>query len=1070
MRVSRILGILLTLLVMMTGPAFAAGTVSLRLSDHQNFVRLVMAWENGDAPDYKINEIDDHTVEVLFTQPGQITPFRPDPAFPEITDVRQVSEADKPLKIWIMLSAGGFERDLLVGSRLILDIDQNKDLRDKAVRTAAAAKEDAAQAPVKAEAAPPVTATDVPAAAPAPKPEVKAVAATPAPANAKVVEPLGAQATPTSAPVSAAVPEPALVAATTPADPTNPPIITLSSTTAFGLASYINNGNLWIVIDQPDFVGTPRVSGQNVEKFSAFERSTTPDATIFHMPLPAGYNILRGEGGDLFWRVVLAAPKPDMPPIGPNRIDDAGHAKLSWPYVQVGKLVSIEDPDTGEKMTVVTVNKSNEFSGPARKFSEFNTPLTGIGLVVIPKVDDLIVTTGKDSVDISRPDGLSLTSAVDAKAYQKTDLPAPPTATQSEQEPHAVITPTPETSASTKVTALPTGANGQLPLYRFDRWAMGGVGSLTNNETALIADLGEKKDDERVGGFMNIGKMYLANARGSEALGYFRLASDSQPAMTDTPEFIGLRGAAYAVNGQFDLAYEDLRNPTLDNYPDINAWRAYTLANLQDWKQAADRIGGDISWVRQYPPAIAQPMILTFGEIALRAGDSAKAEKILNNIDTAAGAPTETDATKIDPYIAERNYLFGEAARQKGKKEDARKYWEELTKSTDDKYRARARLALTILDYEDGKIKIEQAIDQMEGLRYAWRGDEVEASINARLGDIYLDHGDYLKGLNVLRDAATLAPETDMGKRITATMTDAFRSMFLGDRMKKIDPLDAITVYEKFSELVPAGPDANRMTMNLVDRLMEVDLLDRAAKVLQDMIDHRLEGEAKVEASLRLAAVYLLNRQPQQATVTLNKTAEMFGALSDVEMINKRKRELTLLRARALFQGKQIDAALNVLAGLPEDNDVLRSRVDIAWQTGRWGEAASALERLVATAELPSNKPPTPAQAELIRNLAVATNLSGDRGRLAQLREQYGQLMMQSVLAKEFDVITRERQTPTLADRDTLNKLVSEVDMFGTFMNSYRATAKDDIDPAPAVPSVAPPATPAPNTESVPGE
>lgn len=49
---------------------------------------------------------------------------------------------------------------------------------------------------------------------------------------------------------------------------------------------------------------------------------------------------------------------------------------------------------------------------------------------------------------------------------------------------------------------------------------MGGTEALLANEAALVADLASQKDNQ-ASGFMNIGRMYLASGRGSEAGGPF---------------------------------------------------------------------------------------------------------------------------------------------------------------------------------------------------------------------------------------------------------------------------------------------------------------------------------------------------------------------------------------------------------------------------------------------------------------------------------------------------------------------------------------------------------------------
>src|SRR5690606_9872785 len=94
-------------------------------------------------------------------------------------------------------------------------------------------------------------------------------------------------------------------------------------------------------------------------------------------------------------------------------------------------------------------------------------------------------------------------------------------------------------------------------------------------------------------------------------------------------------------------------------------------------------------------------------------------------------------------------YLKGEAARQGRKYDQTRKLWEELAKGPDDLYRTRANLALTRLQVDQKKMNREDEINHLERLRYAWRGDELEAQINYWLGRAYFQQKQYAKGLNI---------------------------------------------------------------------------------------------------------------------------------------------------------------------------------------------------------------------------------------------------------------------------------------------------------------------------------
>jgi hypothetical protein len=144
---------------------------------------------------------------------------------------------------------------------------------------------------------------------------------------------------------------------------------------------------------------------------------------------------------------------------------------------------------------------------------------------------------------------------------------------------------------------------------------------------------------------------------------------------------------------------------------------------------------------------------------------------------------------------------------------------------------------------------------------------------------------------------------------------------------------------------------------------------------------------------------------------------------------------------------------------------VNKLRADIAWHAGYWDEAAQALENVIIDRNISLTRPLNEADTAVILQRAVALNLANDRVGLAAVREQFLDAMAQTDKAKVFEVVTRPRQSAALADRNTLLGIVSEVDLFKDFLDTYRS------EPAPAAPATAAnaPAT-APATAEPPAE
>src|SRR5690606_26206139 len=181
-----------------------------------------------------------------------------------------------------------------------------------------------------------------------------------------------------------------------------------------------------------------------------------------------------------------------------------------------------------------------------------------------------------------------------------------------------------------------------------------------------------------------------------------------------------------------------------------------------------------------------------------------------------------------------------------------------------------------------------------------------------------------------------------------------------------------------------------------------VDLLDRAAILLEDQVIHRLSGAEKARVGARLAAVRLLDRQPEAALKALAASA-----VPDLpEPLERQRRHL---EARALFDSERGTEALALLEG-DDSYDAALLRADMLWRLREWPGAAEALAVLLDKAEAGAGpedaRGETPPVARLVLNRAIALTLAGERARLAALADRYGALMAQDPLGDPFRLLT----------------------------------------------------------------
>ena len=790
----------------------------------------------------------------------------------------------------------------------------------------------------------------------------------------------------------------------------SPNVITVSSTKSQGLAVFELNGEIWIINDQADLRLTPHVGGSDSDRLSPLQTVEIIGGKAFKTKMLENYNI-RGQGGGLLWRVIISPQKHDSKPVefiktGVNE-NRARSGKIVWAFDKIGKILDVQDPVSGANLKIVTVENSKLFAGEARDFVDFSVLPSPVGLAIMPKVDDLKVIKTSKGIEVSRVGGLTLLTV---EQLEKIAAVREKKKRRASRE-----------SSSHKIRRI----------YDFKNWQMGGIDSLGENGVILLGGLNALTEGKRIESLVTLAKMYISNAQGAEALGFLRLAQAELSDLSYSPEFIALRGVAKALDWKSEPAFADLSAESLEPFEEIGYWRAAVLADLGDWAQAQDVLPQNMSTLYNYPALVFNRLALAVAEISLRAGKIDQAEELLQEIE-------DHKEILFKPQVAALAYLKGETARQRGKIDETKKLWLPLTNGEDDLYRAKAGLALTRLRVNQKELTPIKAIDKLERLRYAWRGDLLEAQINYWLGQTYFEVENYVKGLNIMREAVSFAAGTDFGGQIAEEMTDVFTNLFLGDGLKKVSPSDAAALYEQFSELVPIGEKGDKVVEMLANHLMQADLLGRAARLLSHQLEHRLKGNDAHRVAVHLAAIYLLDEQPGKAMNALKRATLELQNLPEEMQTQEKFLEISLLRARSLSKNKRADQAMALLNELPNSIDVNNLRADIAWNVGYWDDAAEALQDVILDRNFSLTRPLSDENTILILHRAIALNLAGDRVALANMREKYTDNMAQTKKAHSFEVITRLRQRAALADRETLKGIVSEVDLFGSFMESYR--------------------------------
>ncbi|MFP4386150.1 MAG: hypothetical protein ACLFP8_01410 [Alphaproteobacteria bacterium] len=1027
----------------------AQNGIELRIGMHSEYARLVFGWPEKTT--YTIKE-QAGTLTIEFADGGTLDTSQADlQALPEITDIEEISQ--DPLRVTFRIPQGSRLRDFSIGKRVVVDVYLPQDvLRQK--KAATPPQEEVSDAPEprkkpaqlqaqnKVEQNPvplnsSMTQKEQPATKeqpeekkaeeiitePLPKPKIALVTERLEQARKRKDERWAQSANETQTNQQADSKQEQA--------PQYPPevaraiedkhhVVSFRGTQELSLAAYIEGGVLWIAVLGANDINFPSLLSPTPEIFSKIERFYDGDGfDLYRVRLPDqehGSFYTKAIGGALAWDIIMGDKVRETKPVEPRReistTKGARGGKVIWPLELLSDIVEFPDPVYGRKLFIVTVKNANQLSGAARHFVDFDVLHSPVGMVIRPKVDDLQVRIIEEGVEISRPGaGLSVGLPKDIEAIELY-----------------------EKNKKERIKAKAWLTAKESIFFQFDEWKLGSGEALPRYEMVLLSAMHGHQQDIFVQELLKLGKMFLAHGRAAEALGYFEYARSVFPALGAGTEFRLLRGAAKVLDWKNEEALADFAHQELEENEEVKLWRAFVLAGLEDWQQAASYLPEDYTPIYVYPDKIGLYLALVLVEINLRDGDVEQADELIRYIDT------KQEKLKA-PQRAALQYLKGEAARQRGEIEEAKNLWQGLTRDKDDLYRTKAGLALTMLLRQQNEISNKEAIDRLERLRYAWRGDGLEAQVNYELGNAYFKDKKFVKGLSIMREAATTAKNMEaLAERIAGNMARTYTDMFMTNELDNVSALDAVAVYDQFKELTPVGKEGDKLVQRLAEHLVKSDLLGKAGKLLRYQVDHRLRGKERLEIAIRLAAISLLDKAPQKALDALGKAGEALRHISDKEEIKQRQREIDLLKIRAYSQNGEYNKALSLIEKLPMDKIVNRLRADIAWKVGYWDVAAAALKEVLIDEDIRQGDMLTPQQVDLILSRAIALNLDNDTIALANMREKFTGRMVEANRdkARQFELITRKQSPVMLDDRDTLMSAVAEVDLFQEFLESYR--------------------------------
>ncbi|MGI4944867.1 MAG: hypothetical protein ACRYHQ_30640, partial [Janthinobacterium lividum] len=648
--------------------------------------------------------------------------------------------------------------------------------------------------------------------------------------------------------------------------------------------------------------------------FAAAQIALLPSATTLSLPLPAGGALRLARRAD-GW-LVAAVPAVSPVPIVPVVVGDA----LSLPANAPGQVVAVPDAQTGGTLLVGTQRAGGEAVVSQRQVPEFVLERTWQGVVVAPVSDRIELRAVPEGFRLGASGGpLELAPTPDGARVLA------------------------DAASLTRRFDFP-----DLPIEALRRRLEREVA--TAAQAPALARLAPREAAAQT---------MIALGLGAEAQSLLQLAVDEAPQQASDPDVVGLAAIAALLAGRVGEA-DGLLAPSLSGTDEVALWRAVLAATgHEEQPDAAAVFAAELPLVLTYPEVLRQRLLPLAAETMLRGGQVPAARALL------ARLPKE-------PVLAFARAL---ALQQAGDTDGALAAYAVLAQDHDRLLHARAEAAATELQLSAGRIDAATAARTMSDQLAAWRGGAREQRMRLRLAEVQVQAHAWRGALDTLRDTEALFPEAraDLRGRVAAVFDGVLKASGAGT-----SPLDIVTLVDENADLLPGGEAGDRLSVLLADKLVALDLPNRAEPVLAKLAAAVAPGPGRATLGQHLAEMRLESANPTGAVAALAAT-DSPGLPSALVAAR------TFVLARAEARLGDVNGATALLAGLgtPAADD-LRAKVLAAAHD--WHGAEAVLAGLAAA--IPAAGPLDDGQQDLLVRLAGAAAQAGDAAQLGRLRGQ----------------------------------------------------------------------------------
>ncbi|MCP4936438.1 MAG: hypothetical protein GY927_20100 [bacterium] len=679
-----------------------------------------------------------------------------------------------------------------------------------------------------------------------------------------------------------------------------------------------------------------------------------------------------------------------------KRVNSAGVEEVYIATALKGRLHQIKDRLSGDDLLVRTS------TGPAKSIKkiydhvDFQLFQTIHGIVVRPLSDSLRVTNSDQGLKISGVDGLYLSGDLE-KVISEAEKPHNKRLIQA----HKLIF---------------NSANSR-DLGKF-------IGRTLDLEKKIVSNSGRAQRRAR----LDLAQHWLSRGLAPEALGMLAITASEDEDILKDPVFRLLRGMSNVLLKRYKKAEEDLKTNDLKNNKHASLWRGVVAYKLKNFDRSLAEMKSGEPLIKSYLPNHQAMFRLVGADVAIEKKNPILAGSELDNMPKKGVTPLQG---------AMSQFLEGRLMELQNRPREALQLYADATKADIRPVTAKAVLHLTDLRLRSGELKSDAGIDILERLSIVWRGDDIELEVLYRLADLHLAKGRYNEAFALMKAAVKAFPRSPRALALQDRMKSQFQDLFLQDKADSLPPIKALALFYDHKHLTPPGRLGDEMIRRLADRLIKVDLLDKAAGLLEHQVSRRLKGAGRAQVAIRLAMVYLLQHHPKKALKTLYQSRQP-------KLPTQVREARRLLEARAYAELGRSGPAMELLAG--DDSSEAGEIKSLAlWNGKKWNQAGEQYEKLLGVQWQMPGELPAKARMQILRS-AISYTLGGDQIGVGRLRDKYGEKMSRGVDAEAFAMIADPLESNASAVGH-LARDIADINTLEAFIKAFGQRLKQTGDP-----------------------